>query len=206
MLDTAAPLQTMIDKLGKLPLLAQPGTRWSYSIAVDVQGYLVEKFSGMKFDEFLRTKLFEPLGMTTTTFDFAKALKGDVAQPHGDDVDGKVVRAPMDLNYSIVPVRPAGGVWTSPRELAKYVEMELAKGMLPNGRRFVSQENLSARYKPNVIVGENVASRRIADTCGFTLEGTARGAFFNDGRNQDVLLYSLLRTDPRPWHAAVELH
>ena len=51
-----------------------------------------------------------------------------------------------------------------------------------------------------VIVVENVASRRIADKCGFTLEGTVRGAFFNDGRNQDVLLYSLLRTDSRPWH------
>lgn len=51
-----------------------------------------------------------------------------------------------------------------------------------------------------VIVPENGASRRIADKCGFVLEGTARGAFFNDGRSQDVLLYSLLRTDPRPWH------
>ncbi len=100
-----------------------------------------QKEWGAAYDEAMRTKVFEPLGMTTTTFDFAKALKGDVAQPHGDDVDGKVVRAPMDLNYSIVPVRPAGGVWTSPRELAKYVEMELAKGMLPNGRRLVSQEN-----------------------------------------------------------------
>ena len=50
-----------------------------------------------------------------------------------------------------------------------------------------------------VIVPENAASRRIAEKCGFVLEGTARGAFFNDGRNQDVLLYSLLRTDPRPW-------
>jgi RimJ/RimL family protein N-acetyltransferase len=50
-----------------------------------------------------------------------------------------------------------------------------------------------------VIVPENAASRRIAEKCGFTLEGTARGAFFNDGRNQDVLIYSLLRTDPRPW-------
>lgn len=50
-----------------------------------------------------------------------------------------------------------------------------------------------------VIVPENAASRRIAEKCGFTLEGTVRGAFFNDGRNQDVLLYSLLRTDPRPW-------
>src|ERR1700677_3944874 len=46
-LNAAAPLQTMIDGLGKMPLLAQPGTRWSYSIAVDVQGYLIEKFSGM---------------------------------------------------------------------------------------------------------------------------------------------------------------
>jgi RimJ/RimL family protein N-acetyltransferase len=53
-----------------------------------------------------------------------------------------------------------------------------------------------------VIVGENVASRRIAEKCGFVLEGTARGAFFNDGRNQDVLMYSLLRTDPRPWREA----
>jgi RimJ/RimL family protein N-acetyltransferase len=53
-----------------------------------------------------------------------------------------------------------------------------------------------------VIVPENAASRRIAEKCGFTLEGTARGAFFNGGRNQDVLIYSLLRDDPRPWHAA----
>ncbi len=50
-----------------------------------------------------------------------------------------------------------------------------------------------------VIVPANAASRRIAEKCGFTLEGTVRGAFFNDGRDQDVLLYSLLRGDPRPW-------
>ena len=50
-----------------------------------------------------------------------------------------------------------------------------------------------------VIVPENAASRRIAEKCGFILEGTVRGAFFNEGRSQDVLLYSLLSTDPRPW-------
>jgi RimJ/RimL family protein N-acetyltransferase len=55
-----------------------------------------------------------------------------------------------------------------------------------------------------VIVPGNGASRRIAEKCGFTLEGTARGAFFNDGRNQDVLIYSLLRDDPRPWHDAAD--
>jgi RimJ/RimL family protein N-acetyltransferase len=51
-----------------------------------------------------------------------------------------------------------------------------------------------------VIVPGNAASRRVAEKCGFVLEGTARGAFFNGGRNHDVLLYSLLRTDARPWH------
>jgi ribosomal-protein-alanine N-acetyltransferase len=50
-----------------------------------------------------------------------------------------------------------------------------------------------------VIMPGNAASRRIAEKCGFTLEGTVRGAFFNGGENRDVLLYSLLRTDPRPW-------
>jgi [ribosomal protein S5]-alanine N-acetyltransferase len=51
------------------------------------------------------------------------------------------------------------------------------------------------------IVPENAASRRIAEKCGFTLEGTARGAMFNGGGNQDLLIYSLLRSDPRPWRA-----
>jgi [ribosomal protein S5]-alanine N-acetyltransferase len=53
-----------------------------------------------------------------------------------------------------------------------------------------------------VIVPENAASRRIAEKCGFTDEGIMRGAFFNDGRNQDVQMCSLLRTDPRPWTPA----
>jgi len=51
-----------------------------------------------------------------------------------------------------------------------------------------------------VIVPENAPSRRIAEKCGFTLESTARGAFFNGGRSQDVLVFSLVRTDERPCH------
>jgi RimJ/RimL family protein N-acetyltransferase len=82
------------------------------------------------------------------------------------------------------------------------------------GRGYASEavrllvDYLFGARKPNriqlVIVPDNHASRRIADKCGFTLEGTVRGAFFNGGRNQDVLLYSLLRDDPRPWHAPAE--
>jgi CubicO group peptidase (beta-lactamase class C family) len=51
-----------------LPLLYRPGTRWVYSVGVDIQGYLVEKLSGQSFPDFLRTRLFEPLGMSDTGF------------------------------------------------------------------------------------------------------------------------------------------
>jgi CubicO group peptidase (beta-lactamase class C family) len=111
---------------------------------------------GAGYDEAMRKRVFEPLGMTHTTFDFATALEGDVAQPHSDDVNGKLTRARMDLNYSVVPVRPAGGVWTSAHDLSKYVMMELAKGMLPDGKRLVSEENLLARRAPQVLVSEDV--------------------------------------------------
>jgi hypothetical protein len=59
----------------------------------------------------------------------------------------------MDLNYSVRPHRPAGGVWTSAHDLIRYVELELAKGKLPNGKVLVSETNLLARRKPYVKLG-----------------------------------------------------
>lgn len=80
------------------------------------------------------------------------------------------------------------------------------------GRGYVTEavqllvDYLFGAKKPNRIqldiVPDNAPSRRIAEKCGFTLEGTARGAFFNGGRNQDLLIFSLLRDDPRPWHGS----
>jgi CubicO group peptidase (beta-lactamase class C family) len=110
---------------------------------------------GAAYDEAMRTQVFEPLGMTATTFDFAKAMKGNHASPHGYDVDGKTAVGKMDLNYAVVPVRPAGGVWTSPHDLAQYVMLELARGKLPDGRQLVSAENLEARRRPQVLLGED---------------------------------------------------
>jgi len=103
----------------------------------------------------MRKLIFEPLKMKSTTFDYARALKGNHATPHGYDVDGKQKVASMDLNYSIHPHRPAGGVWTTARDLIRYVELELAKGKLPDGDRLVSETNLLARRKPYVKIGEH---------------------------------------------------
>ncbi len=61
-------LDGMIERLSTLPLEFSPGTAWNYSVSIDVMGYLVQKLSGMRFGEFLRTRLFEPLGMHDTAF------------------------------------------------------------------------------------------------------------------------------------------
>jgi CubicO group peptidase (beta-lactamase class C family) len=61
-------LDAMIDNLATLPLEFSPGTQWNYSVAIDVMGYLVQKLSGVSFGEFLRMRIFEPLGMTDTAF------------------------------------------------------------------------------------------------------------------------------------------
>src|SRR5215475_11288607 len=66
--QTDGGLKGMIDQLAQIPLDFSPGTAWNYSVAIDVLGYLVEKLSGVSFGEFLRTRLFEPLGMKDTAF------------------------------------------------------------------------------------------------------------------------------------------
>ena len=66
--QTPGGLPGMIEQLAHIPLDFSPGTAWNYSVAIDVLGYLVEKLSGMSFGEFLRTRLFEPLGMNDTAF------------------------------------------------------------------------------------------------------------------------------------------
>ena len=68
LLDRNATLAEMVGKLGALPLLHQPGTRWHYSIAADVQGYLVEVLAGKPFDTVLKERIFDPLGMKDTAF------------------------------------------------------------------------------------------------------------------------------------------
>jgi CubicO group peptidase (beta-lactamase class C family) len=67
-LQTPGGLDEFIEQLSHLPLEFSPGTAWNYSVSIDVMGYLVQKLSGVSFGEFLRTRLFEPLGMADTAF------------------------------------------------------------------------------------------------------------------------------------------
>ncbi|MGZ6038075.1 MAG: serine hydrolase domain-containing protein, partial [Phenylobacterium sp.] len=65
---SANGLQDMIDRTATIPLMYQPGTSWSYSSVVDIQGYIVEKLSGKPFGQFLQENVFAPLKMKDTGF------------------------------------------------------------------------------------------------------------------------------------------
>jgi CubicO group peptidase (beta-lactamase class C family) len=112
---------------------------------------------GAAYDKAMQTLVFDPLGMKATTFDYARALRGNHAMPHGIDIDGKPVRDLMDENYSIISARPAGAAWSNVDDLLRYVAMELAEGKLPGGKDYVSKDALLARRTPNVAIGADAA-------------------------------------------------
>jgi CubicO group peptidase (beta-lactamase class C family) len=110
---------------------------------------------GAAYDEAMRTLVFEPLGMTSTTFDYGKALSGNHASPHAPAIDGTPAVAAMDINYSVIPVRPAGAAWSNVRDMLKYVAMELAEGKLPDGTEYIDRETLLTRRAPQVPIGKD---------------------------------------------------
>ncbi len=137
-LNPRAPLQSMIDGLVKMPLLAQPGTRWSYSIGVDVQGYLVEKFSGQSFGDFLRTRVFEPLGMKDTAFYVPKEKLPRLAQIH-TGVGPTLVADTSRGDPTLVPLGPSGGggLFSTAMDYARFCDM-LLQGGQANGVRLLA--------------------------------------------------------------------
>jgi len=111
---------------------------------------------GAAYDEAMAQRVFGPIGMTSTTFDYALALAGNHASPHAWDADGQPSAAEMAMNYSIVPLRPAGGAWSSARDMMKYLRMELGKGALPGGKRVASEANVVKRREPQINIGNDV--------------------------------------------------
>lgn len=148
--------------LGTMKPTSQFGEVFQYSnlmasAAGYIGGHLVypKLELGAAFDKAMQTQIFDPLGMKATTFDMARVLRSNHASPHSLDMTGQVGIGRMDFNYSITPHRPAGGVWTSAHDLIRYVQLELSQGLLADGQRIVSAENLLARRKPGIADGED---------------------------------------------------
>ena len=158
-----AAAATSFDQLSGMKPTSKFGEVFQYSnLMVAAGGYIAAnalkpgREVGAAYDAAMQELLFGPLGMTSTTFDYARAIKGNHAMPHGDALDGCTRRASMDLNHTIIPGRPTGAVWTTPRDFSRWVLMELGKGRTPEGQQLNSEANWGARYTPQVMVGEDV--------------------------------------------------
>jgi CubicO group peptidase (beta-lactamase class C family) len=154
--------QSSLALLGTMQPTSKFGEVFQYSnLMAAAAGYIgahlvyPDRELGAAYDEAMQRKIFDPLGMKSTTFDMARAQRSNHASPHGDSIDSKPSLANMAFNYSVMPHRPAGGVWTSAHDLIRYVQLELAQGKLPDGKQLVSAENLLARRTPQIPLGEN---------------------------------------------------
>ena len=157
-----ATAKSVMALLGTMQPTTQFGETFQYSnimasAAGFIGGYVLypHKELGAAFDLAMKSRVFDPLGMRATTFDFKRALAGNHASPHGEDTDGRMAVAAIDIDRSIVPARPAGGAWSSASDLVKYVQLELAKGKIRGGRQLLSEQCLVARQAPQVPVGED---------------------------------------------------
>ena len=137
-LDPNQPMQAMIDKLAKIPLLFQPGERWHYSVSVDVQGYLVEKLSGMPFPQFLKERIFDPLRMKDTAFHVPADKLDRFAQFYTLDKDRKLA-AHSSADYTKQPALTSGGggLVSTASDYMRFCQMLLNGGEL-DGRRVLS--------------------------------------------------------------------
>jgi CubicO group peptidase (beta-lactamase class C family) len=110
---------------------------------------------GAAYDKAMQTLIFNPLGMSSTTFDMQKALSEDHASPHGQNIDGTTEAVTTPINDIAIPYRPAGEAWSSPHDMIRYAQNELTEGVLPNGKRFMSAKNLLQRRVHTVPIGED---------------------------------------------------
>ena len=144
----SANLDEMIKKVADIPLLYEPGTKWSYSIAVDIQGYLVQKLSGQKFGDYLTQHVTGPMGMNDTAFYVRPEMKARFTEVYRWDRDQSklVMNLPRtDRGGFEDPMRlesGGGGLVGSTHDYARFCQMLLGRGEI-GGRRILKPETVA---------------------------------------------------------------
>ena len=145
-------LQEMVERLGRIPLLYQPGTKWHYSIAADVLGRLIEVVSGQPFDVFLTERIFQPLGMVDTGFYVPPEKIDRFARMYGPKPEGglRVIDAPeggtgkiSETSFIGKPkfLSAGGGLVSTAADFARFCLM-LSSGGILAGKRLMKTESV----------------------------------------------------------------
>lgn len=135
-----------VDKIAELPLVAQPGTRWKYSVSVDIQGLIVEKLSGMSLGDFMKTRIFDPLKMTDTGFWLPGDKMDRLASLYlWSPKEQKLVPANgfmvLDITKPPVMASGGGGLVSTNADYARFAQMLLNGGTL-DGKRILKPETV----------------------------------------------------------------
>jgi CubicO group peptidase (beta-lactamase class C family) len=138
-------LEAMVERLAHEPLRFQPGTHWLYSLGTDVCARLVEIMSGQRFDDYLRTVIFEPLGMVDTDFHVRESAVGRFARSYSRNRRKELV--PVDegggRDYLSPPtfLSGGGGLVSTTADYLRFCQMMLGGGEL-EGRRILGRKTV----------------------------------------------------------------
>lgn len=156
-------LQDFIDKLAKIPLLYQPGQGWTYSMSMDVEGYIVEKLSGESLPEFDREHIFEPLGMTDAGFYVPADKRRRFASNYSINAQEQLVPmqagdgAPMDYAAEPAMASGGGGMVSTAKDYYRFASMLLNEGEL-DGVRILAPSTVklmtSNHLAPDLLTGK----------------------------------------------------
>ena len=166
----SSDLDEMMKKIAGIPLMYEPGTKWVYSVAVDIQGYLVQKLSGQKFGDYLKAHVTGPIGMTDTAFYVSSDRKPRFAEVyHWDREQNRLVmNTPRtDRGGFEDPARlesGGGGLVGSTHDYARFCQMLLNKGEI-GGRRILKAETVKLMAE-NHIGGLHCRRRRHTAAAG----------------------------------------
>lgn len=144
-LNPAGKLTDMTAKLGQIPLLFQPGTKWNYSVSIDVLGRIVEVVSGKPLDDFIEERICRPLDMKDTAFYVPQEKLDRFATNYGPKTGGglAVTDAPRTSSYRSRPafLSGGGGLVSTARDYARFCQM-IANGGELNGKRLLKGETV----------------------------------------------------------------
>lgn len=143
-----------VDDNSDLPLLYDPGTGWAYGTGIGIVATVLETISGQTLDVFLKQRLFEPLGMTDTTYVVPPNKTGRVATVHYMTDDG-LVEEPVP-NEVQSTVSGNVGLYSTAADYAKFIQLFLNKGVASDGSRLLDENTIR-------IMGENqIGSVRVS--------------------------------------------
>lgn len=148
-----------IRRMATLPLLYQPGERWLYNTGADVLGVLVSRAAGQPLEDFLRSRLFEPLGMVDTGFFTSNTAR--LGSCYGADpaTGERVVYDAPNGQWSSAPAFPSGGggLVSTLDDVFAFGRMLLAGGRLPDGSRLLSRASVQAMTTDQIGAGPGIA-------------------------------------------------